>query len=88
MDRLRWLPFLIVSAILANAADAQAIDRSKLIDLTCSFNDKTVYWPNTKGFRLWPIVLRSPPCRSLQSQRRLLLLHFRGNAMQRREMSV
>ena len=51
MDRLRWLPFLIVSAILANAIDGQAIDRSKLMDLTYSFNDTTVYWPNAPGFR-------------------------------------
>lgn len=28
-----------------------AIDRSKLIDLTYTFDDKTIYWPNAEGFR-------------------------------------
>jgi len=51
MDPVRWLPFVIVSAILANAAVGQPINRSKLIDLTYSFNNKTLYWPNAKGFR-------------------------------------
>lgn len=51
MDQLRWLSFVIVSAILANVAVGQSINRSKLIDLTYSFNNKTPYWPNAKGFR-------------------------------------
>lgn len=62
MDQLRWLPFVIVSAILANAAVGQSINRSKLIDLTYSFNNKTLYWPNAKGFRhqkdVWNVTPR------------------------------
>jgi hypothetical protein len=51
MERLRWLSLPVISAILASATGGQTIDRSKLIDLTYSFNDKTIYWPNAKGFR-------------------------------------
>ena len=32
------------------ALSGQGIDRGKLIDLTYSFNEKTIYWPNAKGF--------------------------------------
>jgi kynurenine formamidase len=40
-----------VCLVLAEmVAWGQAIDRSKLVDLTYSFNEKTVYWPNAKGF--------------------------------------
>ena len=38
-------------ALLAAAACAQPFDESKLVDLTYSFNQKTIYWPNAKGFR-------------------------------------
>jgi kynurenine formamidase len=51
MDRVRWLSLSVLSAIVASAAGGQMIDRSKLVDLTYSFNDKTIYWPNAKGFR-------------------------------------
>ena len=29
---------------------AQTINPNKLVDLTYSFNEKTIYWPNAKGF--------------------------------------
>src|SRR5262245_19963325 len=32
-------------------ATTSAIDRSKLVDLTYTFDDKTIYWPNAEGFR-------------------------------------
>ena len=32
-------------------AAGQGIDRSKLIDLSYSYNEKTIYWPNAKGFQ-------------------------------------
>jgi kynurenine formamidase len=55
MDRFRCVITLIVWAVawgmLIPPAAGQNIDRSKLVDLTYSFNEKTVYWPNAKGFR-------------------------------------
>ncbi len=43
------------------AASGQVIDESKLIDLTYPFNEKTVYWPNAKGFQhqrdMWKVAL-------------------------------
>ncbi len=49
---MRNLCFASVFAILGSLAPchAQAIDRSKLVDLTYSFNEKTIYWPNAKAF--------------------------------------
>ena len=49
---MRHLRLVSVFAILGGLAPcrAQAIDRSKLVDLTYSFDDKTIYWPNAKGF--------------------------------------
>lgn len=48
--------------MLVAPAAGQNIDRSKLVDLTYSFNEKTVYWPNAKGFRhqkdVWKITPR------------------------------
>jgi kynurenine formamidase len=35
----------------ACSAPPAAIDSAKLIDLSYSFDDKTVYWPNAEGFR-------------------------------------
>ena len=40
-----------IAWMLVPSAAGQIIDRSKLVDLTYSFNEKTVYWPNAKGFR-------------------------------------
>lgn len=51
MRELRCILVLIAVGIAAPFAAGQAIDRSKLVDLTYSFNEKTVYWPNAKGFR-------------------------------------
>jgi kynurenine formamidase len=46
--------------LASGAASCQPIDRSKVIDLTYSFNEKTVYWPNAKGFHyekdMWKTV--------------------------------
>lgn len=36
--------------VLAATCAAQAIDPSKLVDLTYPFNKETIYWPNAKGF--------------------------------------
>ena len=42
---------VVCFAFIAVMAAGQGIDRSKLIDLSYSFNEKTVYWPNAKGFQ-------------------------------------
>jgi kynurenine formamidase len=43
---------LIVPALVCSGQDASfKIDQSKLVDLTYSYNEKTVYWPNAKGFQ-------------------------------------
>ena len=42
---------VIISALLASTGRA-AIDESKLVDLTHTFDEKTVYWPTAKPF-LW-----------------------------------
>jgi kynurenine formamidase len=36
--------------LVPSLALAQAINPVKLVDLTYSFNEKTIYWPNAKGF--------------------------------------
>lgn len=43
----------IAVAVLITGACSQAprIDPAKLVDLTYSYNEQTVYWPNAKGFR-------------------------------------
>jgi hypothetical protein len=48
MDELRCGLILIALGIAAQIAPGQVIDRSKLVDLTYSFNEKTIYWPNAK----------------------------------------
>jgi kynurenine formamidase len=66
MNCFRCVTTLIIWAflwgMLVPPAAGQNIDRSKLVDLTYSFNDKTVYWPNAKGFRhqkdVWKITPR------------------------------
>ena len=56
--------FMILAAVatLVPTASGQGIDRSKLVDLSYSFNEKTVYWPNAEGFRHrkdeWKIIPR------------------------------
>ena len=47
---MQAISLLVLPAVLATAS-AQAIDESKLVDMTYSFNAKTIYWPNAKGFR-------------------------------------
>lgn len=42
--------FAVGCGLAGGLAAGQGIDRSKLVDLTYSFNEKTVYWPNAKGF--------------------------------------
>jgi len=39
------------TAFFAAACLGQTIDKTKLVDLTYSFNEKTIYWPNAKGFQ-------------------------------------
>lgn len=43
---------VILAALLAScSAPALTLDASKLVDLSYSFDEKTVYWPNAEGFR-------------------------------------
>jgi len=42
--------FVFALAACLGIAQAQTIDKTKLVDLTYSFNGKTIYWPNAKGF--------------------------------------
>lgn len=42
---------LAIFLLLASVAPAQSINDAKLVDLTYPFNEKTIYWPNAKGFR-------------------------------------
>ncbi len=43
---------LLTAAFLAScSAPAPRIDATKLVDLSYSFDDKTIYWPNAEGFR-------------------------------------
>ncbi len=46
---MRWIVCAAVCG--ATACLGQAIDKTKLVDLTYSFNEKTIYWPNAKGFQ-------------------------------------
>ena len=48
--RRRLLVTLGVVSLFAAAAQAQGIDRSKIVDLSYTFNKDTIYWPNAKGF--------------------------------------
>ena len=49
------LPVLLMAACSAPAPapapKLSGIDSAKLIDLSYTFDDKTVYWPNAEGFR-------------------------------------
>ena len=47
------LPALLLAACSAPPPTPKTtgIDSSKLIDLSYTFDDKTVYWPNAEGFR-------------------------------------
>ncbi len=51
---------LLFSFLWVATAGAQTLDRAKLVDLTYSFNEKTIYWPNADGFRwhkdVWAIT--------------------------------
>ena len=49
MRRL-FLVTLGVFSLFTAAAQAQGIDRSKVVDLSYTFNKDTIYWPNAKGF--------------------------------------
>ena len=55
MDHFYCVTTLIVWAVtwgmLLQPVVGQNLDRSKLVDLTYSFNEKTIYWPNAEGFR-------------------------------------
>lgn len=49
--RTSTLAIFVASVLpVTQAAPAQTIDRSKLVDLTYTFNKDTIYWPNAKGF--------------------------------------
>jgi kynurenine formamidase len=54
---------LAAGAAWTPPAQAQAIDESKVVDLTYSFNEKTIYWPNAKGFRHWKDGWKESPRR-------------------------
>jgi kynurenine formamidase len=41
----------IIAALLTGCAAPPHIDPAKLVDLTYSFDENTVYWPNAEGFR-------------------------------------
>jgi kynurenine formamidase len=43
--------FAVSCRTVPTAAAVAGIDPSKLIDLTYTFDEKTVYWPNAQGFR-------------------------------------
>src|SRR5260370_32826860 len=55
---IRSIALTLLSTI---AAFSQAIDRSKLIDLTYSYNAKTIYWPNAKGFHYEKDMWKTAP---------------------------
>src|SRR5260370_40135824 len=55
---IRSIALTLLSTI---AAFSQAIDRSKLIDLTYSYNEKTIYWPNAKGFHYEKDMWKTTP---------------------------
>ncbi len=55
---IRSIALTLLSTI---AAFSQAIDRSKLIDLTYSYNEKTIYWPNAKGFHYEKDMWKTAP---------------------------
>src|SRR5579885_766543 len=42
---------LLLLPALGQTTNAPGIDRTKVIDLTYSFNQHTIYWPNGEGFR-------------------------------------
>jgi len=42
---------VILTASCGTRPEAVALDPTKLVDLSYSFDDKTVYWPNAEGFR-------------------------------------
>jgi len=42
---------IILGLVAAAALAAQAIDVSRVIDLTYTFDDKTIYWPTAKAFQ-------------------------------------
>jgi kynurenine formamidase len=53
---MKWALLLSLLAVSCTTPSAPVvakptIDRSKLIDLTYTFDDKTIYWPNGEGFR-------------------------------------
>ncbi len=55
---MKWallLPLLLAASCTAPApvtvVATPTIDRSKLVDLTYTFDEKTIYWPNAEGFR-------------------------------------
>ena len=47
--------FLVLIVVFAASCgtpkEAVSIDPAKLVDLSYSFDDKTIYWPNAEGFR-------------------------------------
>lgn len=47
--------------LLPVAMFSQTIDRSKLVDLTYNFNEKTIYWPNAKGFHYEKDMWKTTP---------------------------
>ena len=51
---MRYL--LVGGLLLTGCTAAPAIDESKVVDLTHSFNDQTVYWPTARRFELTQVA--------------------------------
>ncbi len=48
------MKYVMVLAVVLTASCSKptsGIDSSKLVDLSYTFDEKTVYWPNAEGFR-------------------------------------
>lgn len=52
MQKLFTTVVILNGIMLAGCAASTRIDESKLIDLTYSFNEQTVYWPTARRFHL------------------------------------
>jgi kynurenine formamidase len=46
----RLITVIALGALVASAAAAHAVDSSKLVDLTYTFDANTIYWPTEGGF--------------------------------------
>lgn len=49
---LGWVAGAVLGAAACSESRAPAIDPTKLVDLTYTFDEATIYWPTEKGFEL------------------------------------